>query len=110
MSKAPAPLFFSLVTAVLLALCIGAIWPVAQLIASSDAPWMALVAAAVAVFAVASVGLGTAATRALLAAALTALSIAYAQYLSASAVVTGMLGISFRSVVAMIGPEMAFAL
>jgi hypothetical protein len=101
---------FAPLTALLLALCVGAVWPVVALVLRSDAAWMALFAALVAVFAVGLLALRTRWARAAIALLLTLVSVTYAQYLSAAAVVTSMLGIPFRTVLGSMGPEMAFAL
>lgn len=100
----------ALLTALLLALCVGAIWPVVGLMRKSDAGWMALVAAIVAIYGVRLVALERAWLRAVLGALLCASSVAYAQYLSAAAVVTSVIGIPFRAVLATMGPEMAYAI
>jgi hypothetical protein len=110
MPRAHTITFFGFVTAILLALCVGAVWPVVAVLSRSDAPWMALVAAVVAVFSVGMFALQAAWLRVALALALTAISVVYAQYLLAAAVVTGIMGLPFRDVVASIGPEMACAL
>jgi hypothetical protein len=99
----------SILTAILLAFCVGAIWPVIGLMRRSDAPWMVFVAAAVAIYAVRMIALHSRWMRVIAALSLTAISIAYAQYLAAAAVVTSVIGIPFRAVLTSMGPEMAFA-
>lgn len=107
MTKAPV---FAFMTALLLALCVGAVWPVVALFSRGDAAWMALAAGLVAACSVGLLAIETPWVRALLAAALTLVSIAYAKYLTAAAAVTAVMGLPFRVVVATIGPEMAFAI
>ena len=102
--------YFAAITALLLALCVGAVWPVIGMILHSDAAWMGIAAAVVAGFGAGMLALPRAWARAVVALLLTAVSIAYAQYLNAAAVVTGAIGIPFRAVVSTMGPEMAFAL
>ena len=94
----------------LVALCGGALWPVAAVLTSSDAPWMAFAPAASALLATASLALGSAFLRALTAALYTSIGIAYGQYLIAAGVVAGGLGVPLRSALLDMGFELGFAL
>jgi len=100
---------FTALTGLLIALCGGALWPIVALVTRSDAAWMAFACALSAVLAV--LGLrASPGVRAACAAFYTILGIAYAQYLIASGVIAGTLGVSLRNAVVGLGPEMAFAL
>ena len=101
---------FAPLTALLLALCIGAVWPVIGLVLGSDAYWMALLAALVAAFGTGMLALRAAWLRAAVALALTCVSIAYAQFLNAAVLVTGAVGLPFRAVVTTMGADMALLL
>lgn len=97
-----------LLAALALALCAGAVWSVVTVLTGDQAAWMALPAAAVAVFACAA--LSRPALRAATAAACTLLSALYAYTLGAASVVAMSLGVPFVESLRGIGPEMALAI
>ena len=96
--------------AIALALCVGAVWAVATMFTRDQAPWMVLPAALVAVLATAAVPPRLRLVRALAAAVLTIVSVAYAYALSAASVVAGSLDVPFLQTLVRMGPEMAFAI
>ena len=104
------PSIFAPLTALLLSLCVGAVWPVIGLVLGSDATWMAVVAALVAGFAPGMLALRRAWLRAIVALVLTSISIAYAQYLNMAVIVTGTVGLPFRAVLTSMGADVAFLL
>ena len=97
-----------LLAALLLALCAGAVWSVATVLSGNQAPWMALPAAALAVFACSS--LRSRAWRALTAFLCTLISAVYAWVLAAASVVSSSLAVPFGESLLGIGPEMALAI
>ena len=97
-----------LLAALLLALCAGAVWSVVTVITGNQAPWMALPAAALAVFGCSS--LRSRAWRAFAAVACTLISAVYAWVLGAASVVSASLAVPFGESLRSIGPEMALAI
>ncbi len=100
----------STLAGVLLSLCVGAVWAVVTLFTRDQAPWMVLPAALVAVAGSAFVPPRRPWLRAIVAAILTGVSVAYAFALVAASIVAGSLDVPLLVTLGRIGPEMAFAI
>ena len=83
----------STLAGVLLSLCVGAVWAVVTLFTRDQAPWMVLPAALVAVAGSAFVPPRRPWLRAIVAAILTGVSVAYAFALAAASIVAGSLDV-----------------
>ena len=99
-----------LVAALAVVLAGGAVWSFVALLLRNDLPWLALPVALLAAWGSRQFGLSSRVARGLAAAALTALGIAYAQWLIAANLVAATLGIGFGRTLVDMGAEMTYAL
>jgi hypothetical protein len=106
----PAVVVLGLVTAAMTALAAGALWCIAAAWNESLLAWMALPAGAAIALVLHIQGMAGRGWSAALAASLTLLACAYAQYLLAAVRLAQMLGLPLRNTLFSIGPEFAFSL
>jgi hypothetical protein len=110
MPSKPSNPVVSLIAAIALALCAGALWSLVSLVLRGDAAWMAAPAALVAVIGAGFIKSAHRAVAATLALALTLLAAVYALYLNAATLIATRLGLDLGTALRDIGPEMATAL
>jgi hypothetical protein len=109
-SMRPAVLVLGVATAAMTALAAGALWCIAAAWNESLLAWMALPAGAAIALVLHMQGMAGRGWSAALAALLTVMACAYAQYLLAAVRLAQMLGLPLRNTLFSIGPDFAFSL
>ena len=103
----PFPRMTAAFAALMLTLTVGAAWSVVALMTGTDAAWMSLPLACIAVVGTGWQSAGAPLWHAIAAAGLTTLASAYALYLHAATLVALRLGLEFRDTLLALGPSMA---
>lgn len=107
MPRNPIPRTTAAFAALMLMLCVGAAWSVVALLTRTDAAWMSLPAALIAVLGTGWQSSGAPLLHAVAAAGLTTLATVYGLYLHAATLVALRLGLEFRETLLALGPQMA---